>query len=168
VANCFSEEGAAGCAAFADAQFALDRAVASGSTEIVWDRSGVLRKGSLTLPDGWRRSDITWRPSMQRFVAHARLWGTDLTPEQKKALGLSAHQLAFRQDSPVPTQPRDAGIQKGDIILGVDDRALAMDVSEFNHYVSRQYLVGDQVAVNVLRDGKRLRLLMRFLEQRGK
>jgi S1-C subfamily serine protease len=148
---------------FADAQFALDRAAASGSTEVAWERAGVSRKGSLALPNGWRRSDITWRPSMQGFVAHARLWGEDLTGEQKKSLGLSAQQLAFRQSSPVPAQPRAAGIREGDIILGVDDLALAMDVSEFNRYVSQQYLVGDQVVVHVLRGGKRLKLRMRFL-----
>jgi S1-C subfamily serine protease len=95
-------------------------------------------------------------------VAHARLWGAELTAEQKKALGLSAQQLAFRQSSPVPAQPQAAGIQEGDIVLGVDDLALAMDVSEFNRYVSQQCLVGDQVVVNVLRDGKRLKLPMRF------
>jgi hypothetical protein len=153
---------------FADAQFALDRAPASGSIEVAWERAGASRTGSLALPEGWRRSDIIWRPSMQGFVASARLWGVDLTPEQKKALGLSAEQLAFRQTSPVPAQPRAAGIQEGDVILGVDDRALAMDVSEFNGYVSRHYLVGDEVVVNVLRDGKRLKLPMRFLEQRGR
>ena len=58
--------------------------------------------------------------------------------------------LAFRQNYPVPAQPRAAGIREGDIILGVEDRALAMDVGEFNRYVSRHYLVGDQVVVNVL------------------
>jgi hypothetical protein len=148
---------------FADAQFALDRAPASGSVEVVWERAGASRKGSLALRDGWRQSDIAWRPSMQGFVAHARLWGADLTAEQKEALGLSAQQLAFRQNSPVPTQPHAAGIQAGDVILGVDDRSLAMDVSEFNRYVSRHYLVGDQVVVNVLRDGRRLNLRMRLL-----
>ena len=100
---------------------------------------------------------------MQNFVGNARLWGADLTAEQKKALGLPAQQLAFRQDYPVPAQPRAAGIEAGDIILGVDDRALAMDVSEFNRYVSRHYLVGDRVVVNVLRGGKRLDLPMRLL-----
>jgi predicted metalloprotease with PDZ domain len=148
---------------FADAQFALDRAPARGSTEVVWERDRVERTGSLALPDGWRESDLTWRPSMQRFVANARLWGADLSTERKKALGLPAQQLAFRQNSPVPAQPRAAGIQAGDIILGVNDRALAMDVSAFNRYVSRHYLVGDQVVVNVLRDGKRLDLPMRLL-----
>jgi hypothetical protein len=147
----------------ADAQFALDRAPASGSIEAAWERAGASRKGSLALPDGWRRSDITWRPSMQGFVAHARLWGADLTPDQKKALGLSEPQLAFRQSTPVPAQPRAAGIQEGDVILGVDDLALAMDVSEFSRYVSRHFLVGDQVVVNVLRDGRRLNLRMRVL-----
>jgi hypothetical protein len=44
---------------FADAQFALDRAPASESTELAWERAGASYKGSLSLPEGWRQSDIT-------------------------------------------------------------------------------------------------------------
>jgi S1-C subfamily serine protease len=35
-----------------------------------------------------------------------------------------------------------------------------MDVGDFIRYVARSYLVGDRVTVNVLRDGKRLDLVM--------
>src|SRR5262249_14066390 len=80
---------------FADVQFALDIAPKAGSVEIVWQRGEEVRKGRLTLPEGWRKSDISWRPSMREFVPQARLFGTDLTAEEKKALGLPEKQLAF-------------------------------------------------------------------------
>jgi S1-C subfamily serine protease len=149
---------------FGDAQYALDRAPKAGSIEISWLRGGQVMDGKLSLPEGWRKGDITWRPSLQRYVPAARLYGIDLTPEEKKALGLSDAQLAFRQKDSIPTQAREAGIRPGDIILGVDDRQLdGMDVIDFLRYVRRTYLIGDRVTVNLLRDGKRMNLPMTLL-----
>lgn len=146
---------------FADTQFALDQAPPSGSIPIVWRRGEQVVEGNLELPQGWRRSDITWRPSLQRLVPAARLYGTDLTADEKKALGLRSTQLAFRQKESVPAQARQAGIRPGDIILGVDDKHLDnMDVIDFLTYVRRNYLIGDRVTVNLLRAGKRLNLPM--------
>jgi len=146
---------------FGDAQFALDRAPAFGSIPIVWRRGEQTMQGNLALAPGWRKSDITWRPSLQRLVPAARLYGIDLSAEEKKNLGLSPTQLAFRQKDSVPAQARQAGIRPGDIVLGVDDKQLTnMDVIDFLKYVRRNYLIGDQVTVNILRDGQRLNLPM--------
>jgi serine protease Do len=148
---------------FGDAQFALDRAPKAGSIEIAWRRGDQVLEEKLSLPEGWRKSDISWRPSMQRLVAKARLYGLDLTPEEKKTLGLSAEQLAFRQKEGVPAQAQAAGIRPGDIILGVDDKQLDGDVIDFLRYVQGNYLVGDQVTINLLRDGQRMKLPMTLL-----
>jgi hypothetical protein len=146
---------------FGDAQFALDRAPKDGSIDVAWRRGEQLLETQLALPEGWRKGDITWRPSMQRLVPAARLYGIDLTAEEKKSLGLTAAQLAFRQKEGVPAQARAAGIQPGDIILGVDDKQLdGMDVIDFLRYMRRNYLMGDRVTVNLLRDGKHLDLPM--------
>jgi S1-C subfamily serine protease len=146
---------------FGDAQLALDRAPKAGSIEITVRRDEQLLAEKLSLPAGWRKGDITWRPSMQRLVPAARLYGIDLTPQEKKSLGLTATQLAFRQKDSVPAQARTAGIRGGDIILGVDDQPFdGMDVIDFLGYVRRHYLIGDRVTVNLLRDGKRMNLAM--------
>jgi hypothetical protein len=144
----------------ADAQFALDRAPRTGPIEIVWQRGDQELKDYLALPEGWRKSDISWRPSMQHQVPAARVYGADLTPEEKKALGLSAKQLAFRQRESLSAQAEAAGIRAGDIILGVDDKTLETDAFGFLHYIRRNYLIGDRVTVNLLRDGQRLNLPM--------
>lgn len=149
---------------FGDAQFALDRAPKAGSIPIAWRRGDQTMEEKLSLPEGWRRSDLTWRPSMQRLVPKARLYGIDLTPEEKKTLGLLPPQLAFRQKEGVPAQAQAAGIRPGDIILGVDDKQLdGMDVIDFLRYVQRNYLIGDRVTINILREGKRLNLPMELL-----
>jgi S1-C subfamily serine protease len=145
---------------FADAQFALDIAPREGTIEVAWQRGEGALKANLSLPEGWRRSNISWRPSLQRLVPSARLYGVDLTAEEKKALGLPANRLAFRLKDSVPAQAREAGIRGGDVVVGVDDKPLEMDVTEFVRYVSWNYLVGEKVTVNLLRDGKRLNLAM--------
>ena len=97
---------------------------------------------------------------MQRLIPTGRLYGKDLTLEEKKALGLSAKQLAFRQKDTVPEQAKAAGIRGGDVIVGVDGKDLEMEVGDFLRYVERNYLVGDKVTINVLRDGKRVDCVM--------
>jgi S1-C subfamily serine protease len=144
----------------ADVQFALDIATRVDSIEAAWQRGEKVLLGKLSLPDGWRKGDVSWRPSMQRLVASARLSGTDLSVEEKKALGLAAGQVAFRQKDSVSAQAQAAGIRGGDVIVGVDGQVLEMDVDEFVRHVRRSYLVGDKVIVNVLREGKRLNLAM--------
>jgi predicted metalloprotease with PDZ domain len=141
----------------ADAQFALDRAPPRGKIDLAWERAGKEHKATLTLPAGWRTSDITWRPSMSPFVPRLPLYGSDLTETQKKALGLNGKQLAFRQRADLNSRARDAGIRAGDVLLGIDGKELrGMDASDFRAWVRRSYLVGDEVKLDVLRDGKRL------------
>jgi hypothetical protein len=148
---------------FGDAQFALDIAPNASTLAVAWRRGEALHEKTIALPEGWRRSDISWRPSVQRLVPSLRLYGTDLTAEERKAQGLSPKQLAFRQQDGLPKQARDAGIQAGDIILGLDSRVTEMDLNELIHHLRRNYLVGEEVPVNLLRDGKRLTHKMRLL-----
>jgi serine protease Do len=147
---------------FADAQFALDRAPALGVIPITVRRGDRVVEAKLTLSEGWRKTDISWRTSMRRLVASPHLWGDDLTTPEKKALGLSPRQLAFRQQNSIPPPVQAAGIHGGDIILGVDDQTLNMDVAGFARHIQGNYLVGDQVTVNLIRDGKRLNVSLTF------
>jgi S1-C subfamily serine protease len=147
---------------FGDVQFALDISPATGTVGIRWQRSGKEQKAAIALEEGWRKTDLSWRPSMRRLLPSARLYGDDLTPEEKKTLGLAPAQLAFRQKDSVPTQAKNAGIQSGDIIIGVDDQTLQLDVTEFQHYIRSHYLIGDKPVVNMIRDGKRLRRVMQL------
>jgi S1-C subfamily serine protease len=142
-----------------DAQFALDRAPPKGTVAVTWTRAGAAQTAELVLPGGWRKGDVSWRPSMLHLVPTLPLSGDDLSPGEKKALGLSPQQLAFRQSSSVHSRAKAAGIRGGDVILGFDDRTLSgMNADGFRRYVGREYLVGDRVTVNVLREGKRLSL----------
>jgi predicted metalloprotease with PDZ domain len=145
---------------FADAQFALDRAVKTEAVEVAWSRGDTVLKDKLALPEGWRKTAVTWRPSLRHLLPFVRLSGNDLTAEEKKQLGLPAKQLAYRPKEPLSSQAKTAGIQPGDVILGVDGKMLELDSVQFVRYLERNYLVGEQLTINVLRDGKRVNLPM--------
>jgi S1-C subfamily serine protease len=143
----------------ADVQFALDRAPRKGEIELKWKRDGKMHSGMLALPEGWRRSDVSWRASVRRMVPSLPLRGAQLTAQEKKALRLEPGHLAFRQRSPVSAQAGTAGVRAGDVIVGIDGKHLrGTDSDALRDHVRRHYLVGDRIQVNVLRDGKRLNL----------
>lgn len=147
-------------ASFADAQYALHRAPARGKIEASWRRGGAEMKGSLELADGWRKTNLTWRPSLLDLLPALTVYGEELTAAEKKRLGLGPKRLAFRQQTPVHRDAKAVGVREGDVILGIDGRELELTLAEFLGYVRRNHLVGDRITLNVLRDGKRIDLPM--------
>lgn len=145
-------------ASFADVQYALHRAPAFGTIKVTAEREGKPLSVSLALAPGWRESDLSWRGSMWSIPPTASVYGKDLTPEEKQALGLSPKALAFRQGDFVPRPAAKAGIQGKDIILGLDDRSLEMNMLEFNTYIRLNFNVGDRVIYSVIRNGQRLKI----------
>jgi serine protease Do len=145
-------------ASFADAQYALHKSPVSGAVPIVVEREGKRRAARLRLDPDWRKTDISWRASMWGLEPAAGVHGKDLTASEKASLGLGPSRLAFRHGDWLTKQAKGAGIRVGDIILGVDGKALEMTMLQFNVYVRLNYKVGDQIVYNVLRDGKRLDL----------
>jgi len=145
---------------FADAQFALDRAPSSGLLSIEWTSGDESLRGNFSLPEGWRRTDITWRPSMLAMVATAPVNGEDLTLDERKKHGLAPAQLAFWQQSKVSAVAQSAGIRPGELIIGFDGKTPEMDAYQFQSFVRSDYVADDTVTVEVLRNGKRLSLPM--------
>jgi predicted metalloprotease with PDZ domain len=139
----------------ADAQFALDRAPAKGQIDLSWERKGKAQTKPVALPEGWRRSDITWRPSVQHLVPYFPLFGPDLTEAEKKSLGLPAKQLAFRLEATVHSWARAAGLRAGDVVVGINGKKFeGIEGIVFREDVGRAHLVGERITINVLREGK--------------
>lgn len=143
-------------ASFADAQYALHRAPAHGTLTIAWQHAEQTRKAVLTLSDGWRKTDLSWRWSLRGVDPPPWVHGDNLSADEKKALGLRVELLAFRQGPFVSEPARQAGIRQNDIILGVDGKRLDMTARQFAAYIRLNYRVGDRVTYNLLRRGKRL------------
>jgi hypothetical protein len=142
-------------ASFGDVQYALHRAPERGTLRLTWERAGRPTRGALALAPGWRQADVSWRWSLQNFGPSPGVYGEDLGPAEKAALGLGAKQLAFRQGSFVPPLAQQAGIQQNDVIVGADGRHLELTARQFEVYVRLNYRAGDRITYNVLRDGKR-------------
>ena len=143
---------------FADLQYALHYAPIEGEVAISWTRAGQARSAHLQLAPDWRKTNLTWRPSMLDLLPSLTVFGYDMTAKEKESLGLGEKQLAFRQVAPVHSEAQAIGVREGDIILGVDNLKMEMNVAKFLGYVRQNYLVGDRVTLNVLRDGKRVDL----------
>src|SRR5262249_25916769 len=103
---------------------------------------------------------LTWRPSMLALLPSLSLSGDDLTAAEKKALGLEVKRTAFRQEKFIHREAKAAGVQAGDIIIGIDNQVHELPMLEFFGHVRRNYLVGDKVMLNIIRKDKRIDLPM--------
>jgi serine protease Do len=143
---------------FADASYALHKAPLKGEIPIAFEHDGKTTDATLSLAPKWRRTNITWRPSLLDLLPSLTVYGTDLTASEKKALGLDEKRLAFRQDDPVHSAAKAMGVQVNDVIVGIDNLKLDMTMNQFLGYVRQNYLIGDAITLNILRNGKRLDL----------
>jgi predicted metalloprotease with PDZ domain len=152
-------------ASYGDLQYALQGTAATGPLKLVWRRGSQEMSSDVPLKAGWRESDISWRGSMWGIEPRIGVYGKDLTAKEKRALGLSADRLAFRQGKFVPNQSRRAGIRGADIIVGINDRPLRMNMLQFNAYVRLNFKVGDSIVFNIVRNGRKRRLPMKLTSQ---
>lgn len=143
-------------ASIADVQYLLHRAPSRGTLSLQWQRMGRIHAGKLSLDEGWRKTDLSWRWSLRSLDPAPQVSGDDLSVERKRALGLDPASLAFEQDSYLSPTARHAGIRAGDVILGVDGKRLSLSARQFATHVRLTYRVGDRVIYNLLRDGKRI------------
>jgi S1-C subfamily serine protease len=145
-------------ASFGDASYALHKAPARGAIPVTWTRGGREHSAELEVADGWRKTNLTWRPSMLDLLPSLPFSGDDLTPAEKKQLGLAADRAAFRQDGTVHATLRAAGVRKDDVVIGFDGSGVDGALGDLLGHARRNYLVGDEIMINVIRGGKRVDL----------
>jgi serine protease Do len=151
-------------ASFADVQYALHKAPATGEINVKWLRDLKPMETVLKLGKDWKHTDLSWRASLQGLQPASGLHGEDLTTEEKKALGLGPNALAFRQGNFLSKQARQAGILQNDVIVGIDGQALELTAKQFDAHVRLHYAKDDTVVVNLVRQGSRLALKMKLSE----
>jgi hypothetical protein len=149
-------------ASFGDASYALHKAPAKGAIPVKWTRDGKEQSETLEVATGWRKTNLTWRPSMLDILPAVPFSGDELTPAEKKALGLAEKRAAIRQYDEVHATLKAAGVKGGDVVIGFDGHAIDGGIGELLGFVRRNYLVGDEVTANLFRDGKRLDLKLRL------
>ncbi len=143
-------------ASFGDASYALHKAPAKGTIAVTWRRDGKERSAGLEVVEGWRRTNLTWRPSLLDLLPSVPFSGDDLTATEKQTLGLSAKRAAFKQDERVQATLKASGVMGGDIVIGFNGQPIEGTIDDLLGFVRRNYLVGDDLIINIVRAGKRL------------
>lgn len=152
----------------ADVQWALHHADdADRLPAEVRRKNGRLAKLTLALKNGWRReTDIAWRVSSWplRRMGTGGLVLKPLTDVQRKQAGLTKSQLGLRVDGMGRYGPhataRRSGFKKGDILVSFNGRTEAMTRSNLLAIATQTTKPGQRVRVVVLRNGKRVRLML--------
>lgn len=142
---------------FADASFVLHKHLA-GPIEIQWTRGTLAMKGQLLPKGDWRKSNITWRPSMLDILPGVPFAGEDLTAPEKARLGIPKNLPAFRQGDLVHAKLKEAGFRAGDIVVGIVGPRIEGNMEDFLAFVRRNYLIGDKIRFRVIREAKEIEL----------
>jgi hypothetical protein len=135
-----------------------------GTLKMAVDRGGKTESVSTTLKGAdWRKTNVLWRQSWWDSGPFIGLEGEDLTPEERKPLGIAEEATAIRV---VRLDPRGsaapAGVREGDVIVGVEGKPQDMEALELQMYIRLKYRAGDSLPLTLLRDGKRVPLAVRF------
>jgi serine protease Do len=145
----------------ADLQWVLHNATATARLTAHVRRDGETLDLALTLRQGWRRGNISWRASTWdlRRMGFGGLMLEDLTDEERRDAGLSEDAMALRVEhvgeSGAHAVAKRAGFKKGDIVVAFDGRDDRMTESQLLAYAVQVRRPSDEVTVTVLRDGKR-------------
>ena len=150
----------------ADLQWVLHSTPAeAGELKAVVDRDGTQIELTVNLPAGWRElDDISWRVSawgLRRMVTG----GLVLEPvadDERGQGGVPVEGMALRVKHVgqygAHAAAKNAGFQKDDIVVMYDGHNDLLTDSDVLRYGVTQHVPGDNVAVEVVRSGKRLML----------
>lgn len=145
----------------ADLQYALNTVPEPGRVTLSLVRGGKQLKSpvTLTLPGGWRRTDISWRPSQGEVPPIIGIWEEPLTEEAKQQRGIGAGKMALRVSFLFPGEKwvkTRGDLKMGDVIVGINGKELpTMTPRQFHTHIRLNFNVGDTVTLNVLRGGER-------------
>jgi serine protease Do len=156
--------GATPIASVADVQAALQRAPKKGTLTLEWERDRKQMNATLSLIEGWRKTDVSWRWSLKSLSPNPGIIGDDLDVEARKALNLQPNQLAYRQMNFLTPAARHAGLQANDVIVGIGDEKLTMNARQFETHIRLYYRVGQEVMLNVLRGKEKVKVKLKLAE----
>lgn len=155
-----------------DLMWVLDRLDPEGDRlEIRLERDGEEQRVQLELPEGWKEAppeEYAWRNFVWALEPSPGFSGPDLTAAQKRKRGLAPETFAFEVEWLVTwgdmkkygQAAKQAGIKKGDVVLGTSERRDFADMAEFGTWWRFNRSPGDRVQVVVLRGGREVELAL--------
>ncbi len=151
-------------ASVADVQYALHQAPKKGNLPVAWNTPTHPHSGVMDLKANWRQTDVSWRWSLKSLSPNPSIIGDDLSLDERKKLGLDPRQLAYRQMNFLTPTARHAGLQANDVIVGLDDKPLAMTARQFETHIRLYYRVGQEITLNVMRGKERVKVKLKLPE----
>ncbi|MCS6861543.1 MAG: PDZ domain-containing protein [Abditibacteriales bacterium] len=153
----------------ADLQFVLNAVPDEGKVSLQVSRGGKVQPPmTLPLPKGWRKTDISWRPSQADIPPTVGVWMEPLDAAQKKQRGIAPDRMAlrvtflFRGEEWVKTR---GDLQMNDVIIGINGEQLPhMNARQFHAHFRLRFNVGDTVTLNVLRGNQRINVKVPCLD----
>lgn len=132
--------------------------------EFVTAQDGKTRSNIIPLPEGWRKTDISWRGSIWSVPPRLRIWLPE--PDEKER---AKHKLPEGTPAVVARWintgeeagrvATKAGLQTGDLIVEVDGKPVPTgNGAEFSTFVKLNYNPGQKLPLTVFRDGKRVQI----------
>ena len=145
----------------ADVQWALHNAPATAKLPAQVRRDGKLINLTMTLKEGWRHGNISWRrrPGNLRQMGFGGMKLEELKEEDRRQAKLSPERMALKVvhvgEYGEHAVAKRAGFQKGDIVVSFDGRDQKTTESELLAYALQKKRRGDTISVDVLRGGTR-------------
>jgi serine protease Do len=154
----------------ADVQWVLETISPEGAAVTVTvKREAKTEMLVLNLPKGWRRAgDISWRSSAWglRRMSTGGILFEDVSDEDRAKLKLEGFALRAKHvgEYGPHAAAKNAGFRKGDIVTSWDGSRAFRSESEILVYGVTAKKPGDRIAVELLRDGKTLKLQLPMQE----
>jgi S1-C subfamily serine protease len=144
----------------ADLQWVLHNAPDKASLRACIERAGKRQEVTLSLPPGWRRGNISWRPTTWdlRRMGLGGLLLEPVSPAERAETNLPKDTLAlsvrWAGEHGAHGTAKRAGIERGDIIVGFDNLTGNHSESDLLAYAVQRKRPGEKVSLTFLRKGQ--------------
>jgi hypothetical protein len=153
----------------ADIQWVLHGLKSAGDqVSIQTDKSG---EHDLSLAQGWKKSDISWRGSLWSLPPKFPVWMPPIDEAQRKSLKVPDDEMPLlvkwiNTGEPGGRAAKDAGLKEGDVVVALAGKPLQFeDAPHFVMHVKLNYKPGDELPLTVLgKDGTRREVRVKLLE----
>lgn len=117
----------------------------------------------LSLPAGWRQSELSWRKSSRSVPSDWGFRAAALAKFERREAGLSESGLAIRVLSIKPRGlAKSLDLQKGDVIIALADDTRERTLDRLRSDMLRRFAPGDEVRLTVRRGEETLELRGKF------
>jgi hypothetical protein len=132
-----------------DVFLALDRIPAPGEAAVEVLRDGAPATATLRLGADWRRSDLSWRASLESAPPDPGLHVRALDDDERRSLGIDGPALRVTSVARGGAAER-ASLAKNDVLLGLPPA----DEPRFQAWIRTEHAPGGRVSLRVLRAGR--------------